>query len=47
MLDFLVQRFAAIPESEWRRRMAALEVVDEFGVVVTATRIFQAHIRLY
>lgn len=47
MLDFLVQRFSAIPEKEWLRRMAALEVVDEFGVIVTTARRFQPHIRLY
>jgi tRNA pseudouridine32 synthase/23S rRNA pseudouridine746 synthase len=47
MLDFLVQRFAAIPEKEWLRRIVALEVVDEFGVHVTPERRYQPHIRLY
>jgi tRNA pseudouridine32 synthase/23S rRNA pseudouridine746 synthase len=47
MLDFLVQRFAAVPESEWRRRIAAQDVVDEFGVPVTPARRYQAHVRLY
>jgi tRNA pseudouridine32 synthase/23S rRNA pseudouridine746 synthase len=47
MLDFLLQRFAAIAESEWLRRMAELELVDEFGVPVTPERRYQPHIRLY
>ena len=47
MLDFLLQRFAAIPEPEWRRRIAGLEVVDEFGGHVTPERVYRPHIRLY
>ncbi len=47
MLDCLLERFAAIPAAEWLRRMLAQEVLDEFGVVVTPTRAYQAHIRLY
>ncbi len=47
MLDFLLQRFAAIPKEEWLRRMTALEVVDEFGGQLTPERRYQAHVRLY
>ena len=47
MLDFLLQRVAAIADSEWLRRMAELELVDEFGVPVTPERRYQPHIRLY
>ena len=47
VLDFLLQRFAAIPVAEWLRRMQAREVLDEFGVAVTPQRAYQAHIRVY
>jgi tRNA pseudouridine32 synthase/23S rRNA pseudouridine746 synthase len=47
MLDFLLERFAAIPAAEWLRRLAAGDVLDEFGAVVTPTRAYQPHIRLY
>ena len=47
MLAYLLQRFPAIAESEWRRRMAGRELLDEFGVPVTPERRYQPHIRLY
>jgi tRNA pseudouridine32 synthase/23S rRNA pseudouridine746 synthase len=47
MLAFLQHRFAAIPAAEWLRRIAAGDVMDEFGAQVTATRAYQPHIRLY
>ncbi len=47
MLDFLAQRLPAVDRADWQRRMAAGEVVDEFGVPVTPTRAFAPGIRLY
>ena len=47
MQAYLLQRFPAIAEAEWRRRMAGLELLDEFGVAVTPERRYQPHIRLY
>ena len=45
--DFLVQRFPAIPRSTWLARMQANDVVDEYGQHVTATRPYQAPLRVY
>ncbi len=45
--DFLVQRFPAQSRALWLRRMAAGEVVDEYGVAVTAQRPYQGHLRVY
>ncbi len=47
MLDFLLQRFGGIAHQEWLRRLAAFEVVDEFGVAVTPERVYRPHVRLY
>jgi len=47
MLDFLVQRLPAVDRADWHRRMAAGEVMDEFGVPVTPGRPFAPGIRLY
>ena len=45
--DFLLQRFPAQPRELWLRRMAAGEVIDEWGVPVTEQRPFQSPLRLY
>jgi tRNA pseudouridine32 synthase/23S rRNA pseudouridine746 synthase len=45
--DFLVQRFPAISRQTWLERMASGDVVDEFGVPVSAVRVYQSHIRVY
>jgi tRNA pseudouridine32 synthase/23S rRNA pseudouridine746 synthase len=47
MLDFLVERFPAIDRSVWLQRMAAGEVVDEFGEPVTPERPYRGHLRVY
>ncbi|MDI1239547.1 MAG: pseudouridine synthase [Polaromonas sp.] len=45
--DFLVQRFPDISREVWRQRMAAAEVVDEFGEAITPQRAYRGHMRLY
>ena len=45
--EFLVQRFPDIPRAMWLERMAAAEVVDEFGEAVTPARAYRGHMRLY
>ncbi len=45
--EFLVQRFPDIPRAMWLERMAAAEVVDEFGEAVTPARTYRGHMRLY
>lgn len=47
MLDYLLQRLPQVSRAEWCRRMAAGEVVDEFGAAVTPLRAFERGIRLY
>ena len=47
MLDFLLERFAAVPAAEWLRRLSEHEVLDEFGGAVTPERAYRAHVRLY
>ncbi len=47
IFDFLTQRFPAINAATWHERMVQGEVVDEFGVRVTAKRPFQSHLRVY
>ncbi len=45
--DFLVQRFAHLPAEVWLQRLADGEVVDEYGLKVTAQRRYQPHLRVY
>lgn len=45
--NFLVHRFPAVGEAEWRRRIEAHEVVDERGTLVTSQRAHEAHLRVY
>ncbi len=47
MLDFLSERFGAIPRERWQARMEAGEIWDEHGATVTAQRPYQGHLRLY
>jgi len=47
VLDFLVARFPAIARTVWLQRMAAGEVVDEFGLAVTPDRPYRGHLRVY
>ena len=44
---FLAQQFPAISAHEWSQRIAAGNVVDEYGVAVTPTRAFEAGLRIY
>jgi tRNA pseudouridine32 synthase/23S rRNA pseudouridine746 synthase len=45
--DFLVERFPAISRETWAARIAAREVVDERGVLVTPERRYEAPLRVY
>ncbi|HSV46263.1 MAG TPA: pseudouridine synthase [Ramlibacter sp.] len=47
MLDFLVERFPAIPAAEWCARMAVGHVVDAAGRGVTPQQPYVAHGKLY
>ena len=47
MLDFLVQRFPAIPRDTWLARIAAGDVIDEHGQPVTPLRPYAPRLRLY
>lgn len=47
LLDFLVQRFPAIPAAQWCERMACGDVVDEAGRRVTPGQSYAAHGKLY
>ena len=47
IMDFLAQRFAAIPRATWEARIEAGDVVDEHGVRVTPDRPYQARLRVY
>lgn len=47
MLDFLTARLPGVEREQWRLRMAAAEVVDERGALVTPDRAFEPGLRLY
>ncbi len=47
LLDFLAERLPAVSRSDWRRRMAAGEVVDEHGGAATADTVFAPGMRYY
>ena len=47
LLDFLVERLPAVPRDDWLRRMAAGEVVDEFGTAATPRSPFAPGVRFY
>jgi tRNA pseudouridine32 synthase/23S rRNA pseudouridine746 synthase len=45
--DFLIERFPAISRDIWAARIAAQEVVDEHGALVTPERRYEAPLRVY
>ncbi len=47
MLDFLVERFPAVPADEWQDRMTSGDVLDSAGHVVTPTQTYVPHGKLY
>jgi len=47
MLDFLAERFAAVPRAIWHQRMADGDVVDEHGTTLRPDHPYQGHKRLY
>lgn len=47
VIDFLVARFPAIPETEWVARMACGNVVDDHGNRVAPTQAYRPHGKLY
>lgn len=47
VIDFLVQRFDAIPREEWQARMQNDLVMDENGLSVYLDRPYQAHIKIF
>lgn len=47
MLDFLVERFPAIPATEWNARMAAGDLVDGAGARVAPGQPYLPHGKLY
>jgi len=46
-LDFLTERFSAIPPDVWHQRMAQGDVVDEHGVQLAPDSAYQGHRRVY
>jgi tRNA pseudouridine32 synthase/23S rRNA pseudouridine746 synthase len=46
-LDFLTERFSAIPRDVWHQRMAQGDVVDEHGVQLAPHSVYQGHRRVY
>ncbi|MFN3376639.1 MAG: pseudouridine synthase [Burkholderiaceae bacterium] len=47
MLQFLVRRLPAVPESAWMDRMARREVVSEYGEAITPEMLLQPGVRIY
>ena len=47
LIDFLVFRFPAIPEQEWRDRMLRGDVVDDHGAAVTPGHAYRPHRKLF
>ena len=45
--DFLLERFPAVGPEVWLQRMAQQRVVDEWGELVTPTRAYRPHMRVY
>ena len=46
-LDFLTERFGAIPRNVWQQRMHQGDVVDEHGMQLTPDSAYQGHRRVY
>ena len=47
MLEFLAVRLPGVAREQWLLRMAAAEVIDERGALVTPERVFEPGLRLY
>jgi len=47
LLDYLTSRLPAVDRASWVQRMAAGEVVDEYGQAVHATSAFRPGVRIY
>jgi tRNA pseudouridine32 synthase / 23S rRNA pseudouridine746 synthase len=47
VIDFLMQRFDAIPRDEWQSRMQNGLVMDEHGEAVYPDRPYQAHLKIF
>ncbi len=47
VLDFLVERFPAVPAHEWQDRMISGDVLDVAGQIVTPTQAYVPHGKLY
>jgi tRNA pseudouridine32 synthase / 23S rRNA pseudouridine746 synthase len=47
IIDFLAERFHAIPHSEWLSRMQKNLVMDENGEAIYHDRAYQAHLKIY
>lgn len=46
-LDFLVERFTAVPRHVWHQRMVDGDVVDEYGSILSPNNPYQGHVRVY
>ncbi len=46
-LDFLVERFTAVPRHVWHQRMVDGDVVDEHGRILSPNNPYQGHLRVY
>ena len=47
VIDFLMERFNAIPRDEWLARMLNNLVMDEYGQAVNPDRTYQSHLKIY
>lgn len=47
VIDFLMERFNAIPRDEWLVRMQNNLVMDEHGQAVNPDRTYQSHLKIY
>ncbi len=47
LIDFLIERFNAIPRDEWLARMQNNLVMDENGQAVSPDRPYQSHLKIY
>ena len=47
VIDFLIERFNAIPRDEWLARMQNNLVMDEHGQAVSPDRAYQSHLKIY
>ncbi len=47
VIDFLIERFNAIPRDQWLARMQNNLVMDEHGQAVSPDRAYQSHLKIY